>query len=113
MLLLVHREPRAYDNAGHPCNPPISDGCCVASMPKRHVSEPRLHLLEPPDLLLSSTAGALRALPADRRVWRRSSRAPEGRAPARLNEKWHTIVVMSNLIAKIRHWLHLDKKPKT
>jgi hypothetical protein len=29
------------------------------------------------------------------------------------NERWRTIVFMSNLIAKIRHWLHLDKKPKT
>jgi len=27
--------------------------------------------------------------------------------------KGHTLVRMSNLIAKIRHWLHLDKKPKT
>ena len=27
--------------------------------------------------------------------------------------KGHTLVPMSNLIAKIRHWLHLDKKPKT
>ena len=33
--------------------------------------------------------------------------------PARDRQRWSTIGAMGNLVAKIRHWLHLDKKPKT
>jgi hypothetical protein len=35
------------------------------------------------------------------------------RRPNTNHERGITLVPMSNLIAKIRHWLHLDKKPKT
>ena len=37
---------------------------------------------------------------------------PTARPPQRNSRKAYT-PPMSNLIAKIRHWLHLEKKPKT
>ena len=36
-----------------------------------------------------------------------------GAAGLRDRRRWFTIVAMGNLVAKIRSWLHLDKKPKS
>ena len=45
--------------------------------------------------------------------WRsRSAPTQPPSLPKRRSRKAYTRP-MSNLIAKIRHWLHLDKKPKT
>jgi hypothetical protein len=50
----------------------------------------------------------------DRPIQRSHPRANPNR-PGRLNASHERAYTrpMSNLIAKIRHWLHLEKKPKT